>query len=177
VVFFQGVVVYSFQQSLDSSLHPPFIVFVTQVMWCELVFQAVRNCIGFSSGRNFRPKEPWCLWPTPLYEGFRNGPYNLRCDLTVALFRVILLIDFVTQLTAILHAESLVSCHNFLSLCLCFNNQSRPVWSLFMPESVILLVDKLYAEAIEAVKSRTDLSASTPELISILGDINSEIRL
>jgi hypothetical protein len=31
-----------------------------------------------------------------------------------------------------------------------------------MSNSVILLVDSLYAEAIEAVKSRTALSASTP---------------
>jgi hypothetical protein len=46
-----------------------------------------------------------------------------------------------------------------------------------MSRSVTLLVDNLYAEAIGAVKSRTDLSASTPELISILGDINSEARL
>jgi hypothetical protein len=30
------------------------------------------------------------------------------------------LIDFVTQLTAVLHAGSLVSCHNFLSLRLYF---------------------------------------------------------
>jgi hypothetical protein len=42
---------------------------------------------------------------------------------------------------------------------------------------VILLVDSLYAEAIEAVKARTALSASTPELISILGDIKFETRL
>jgi hypothetical protein len=35
----------------------------------------------------------------------------------------------------------------------------------------------LYAETIEAVKSRAALLASTPELISILGDTNSEARL
>jgi hypothetical protein len=46
-----------------------------------------------------------------------------------------------------------------------------------MSESVILLVASLYAEAREAVKSRAALLASTPELISILGDINSEARL
>jgi hypothetical protein len=39
-----------------------------------------------------------------------------------------------------------------------------------------LLLDILYAEAIEAVKSRTALSASAPELISILGDIDFEAR-
>jgi hypothetical protein len=42
-----------------------------------------------------------------------------------------------------------------------------------MSESVTLLVASLYAEATEAVKSRVALSASTPELISILGVINS----
>jgi hypothetical protein len=45
-----------------------------------------------------------------------------------------------------------------------------------MSESVILLVDNLYAEAAEAVKSRAALSDSTLELISNLADINSEFR-
>jgi hypothetical protein len=40
--------------------------------------------------------------------------------------------------------------------------------SLFRPKSVSLLVDSLYAEAIEAVKSLEALSASSPELIWIL---------
>jgi hypothetical protein len=35
-----------------------------------------------------------------------------------------------------------------------------------MSECVTLLVASLYAEAIEAVRSRAALSASTPELIS-----------
>jgi hypothetical protein len=86
-------------------------------------------------------------------------------------------ISFVTRLTAALHAISLVSCHNFLSLCLCFSKWSSPGRSFFMSESVTLLVDSLYAEAIETVKSRAALSASNPELISILGEINSEARL
>jgi hypothetical protein len=46
-----------------------------------------------------------------------------------------------------------------------------------MSESVTLLVASLYAEAIDAIKSRAALSASTLELISILGDINTEARL
>jgi hypothetical protein len=47
-----------------------------------------------------------------------------------------------------------------------------------MSESVALLVDKLYAEAIKAVKSHVALSASTPDLISILSDVNnSEAKL
>jgi hypothetical protein len=42
---------------------------------------------------------------------------------------------------------------------------------------MILLVDSLYAEATEAVKACAGLSASAPELISILGDIKFEARL
>jgi hypothetical protein len=45
-----------------------------------------------------------------------------------------------------------------------------------MFESVTLLVASLYAEATEEVKSRAALSASIPELILILGDINSKAR-
>jgi hypothetical protein len=94
-----------------------------------------------------------------------------------AFLRVIRLMVFVTRLTAALHPGSLVSCHNLLSLCLCFNKWSSPGRSLYMSESVTLLFDNLYPEAIEAVKSRPALSASTPELISIPGEINSEARL
>jgi hypothetical protein len=46
-----------------------------------------------------------------------------------------------------------------------------------MSRSVILVVDILYAEAIEAEKSRAALSASTLDLILILGDTNLEARL
>jgi hypothetical protein len=46
-----------------------------------------------------------------------------------------------------------------------------------MPECVTLMVASLYAEAVEAVKTRAALSASTPELISILGYFNSQARL
>jgi hypothetical protein len=94
-----------------------------------------------------------------------------------AFLRVIRLIDFVTQLTAVLHAGSLASTHNFLSLCLCYINRSKAWSSLFMFESVTLLVGHLYAETIEAVEWRAALSASTPDLILSWGDINSEARL
>jgi hypothetical protein len=46
-----------------------------------------------------------------------------------------------------------------------------------MSESVTCFADNLNAEAIEAVKSPAALSASTPELISNYGIINSEARL
>jgi hypothetical protein len=45
-----------------------------------------------------------------------------------------------------------------------------------MSKSVILLVDILYADSIKAVKSHAALLASTPELISILGEIYSGAR-
>jgi hypothetical protein len=93
-----------------------------------------------------------------------------------AYLRVIRLIVFVSQLTAVLHAGSFVSCHNFVSLCLCFNKRSSLSRSLFMSESVTLLVDSLYAEAIEAVKQRAALSAFTPEWISILGEVTTVPR-
>jgi hypothetical protein len=89
-----------------------------------------------------------------------------------AFLRVIRLIAFETQLTTVLHTGSMVSCHNFLSLCLCNNNRSKPGRSLLMYKSVIF-VDSLYAEAINTAKSRAALSASTSDLISIVRDINS----
>jgi hypothetical protein len=87
-----------------------------------------------------------------------------------AFLRVIRLMVFVTWFTAVLH----FSCHKFISLCFCFNRRSNPGRSLFKSETVILLVESLYAEAIEAANSRAGLSASTPELIWILGDTKSE---
>jgi hypothetical protein len=46
-----------------------------------------------------------------------------------------------------------------------------------MSEIITLLVESLYAEAVEAVKPRAALSAPTHGLISISGDVNSEARL
>jgi hypothetical protein len=91
-----------------------------------------------------------------------------------AFLRVNHLIYFVTQLTAVLHVRFLVSCHNFLSLFFSFNSRSKRGRSVLTSESVTFLVDNLYAEAMEAVKSRAALSAFIQVLISGLGDINSE---
>jgi hypothetical protein len=46
-----------------------------------------------------------------------------------------------------------------------------------MSESVSLLVSSLYVKATKAVKSLAGLSVSSPDLIWILGEINSEARL
>jgi hypothetical protein len=61
----------------------------------------------------------------------------------------------VTQLTAILHAGFQVTCHSFLNLSLCFSRFSRPSILLHESESVILLVDELYTEAIEVLDPST----------------------
>jgi hypothetical protein len=38
LLFGGGVIIFSFEYSLDSSLHLPFMDFVTQFMRCELFF-------------------------------------------------------------------------------------------------------------------------------------------
>jgi hypothetical protein len=48
--------VYGVKYSFDIGLHPPFMVFVTQIMWCELNFQSVSNCVGFIDRMKF---EAW----------------------------------------------------------------------------------------------------------------------
>jgi hypothetical protein len=55
----------------------------------------------------------------------------------------------------------LVTCHNFLNLHLCFSKLPKLGMSLLMPESVILFAANLHAEAIEAIKSRAALLASS----------------
>jgi hypothetical protein len=68
------------------------------------------------------------------------------------------LIAFETQFTSVLHPGSRVSCHNFLILLLYFNNRSRRGISLFNSDKVILLVDILYAVAMEAVNAHAALT-------------------
>jgi hypothetical protein len=82
-----------------------------------------------------------------------------------AFLRVILLMVLATHLSAVLHAASRVICHSFLNFLLCFGRLPRPGRRLLRSESVILLVDSLNAEVIEAVKSRAALSASSPSLL------------
>jgi hypothetical protein len=94
-----------------------------------------------------------------------------------ALLRVIRLMVLETELTAVIHAGFRVTCHSFLSLRLCFSRLSKPGRSLLKSESVMLLVESMYAEAIGAGKSRAALSAFSPELIWILGVIIWDARL
>jgi hypothetical protein len=79
------------------------------------------------------------------------------------------------QLTAVLHAGSWITCQSFLNPRLCFSRLSRPGRQLLRPESVILPVDNLYAEAIEAVKSWVALSVSSP--VNLDSQWNPKARL
>jgi hypothetical protein len=60
---------------------------------------------------------------------------------------------------------------------LCWSSLSRLDEPRLLTEIVAVLVDSLYAEAIEAAKWRAALSASIHELISTLGDTKAEARL
>jgi hypothetical protein len=80
---------------------------------------------------------------------------------------VIPLMVLVTQLTAILHVGSQVTYHSFLNHRLCFSRLSRTSRCLLRFESVILLVGSLYAETIEALKSRVAISASISNLLGL----------
>jgi len=46
-VIFRGIVVDSLEHSLNSSIHPPFVGFVTLGIRCEQIFQAVGNRVDF----------------------------------------------------------------------------------------------------------------------------------
>jgi hypothetical protein len=128
----------------------------------------------------------WWSWSIPVCEDFAMGHIawgvtsvfvSFVSHRSSAFFRVMRVTAFETQFTAALRPGSLVSCHNFLIFLLYLKRRSRPGISLFKSDKVILFVDSLYADAIEAVKARAALSASTPELISTLGDIRFEARL
>jgi hypothetical protein len=54
---FCGGVVLGFKQSLDITLHPLFVEFVRQVVWCEPIFQTA-IALAFSIGRNLGPEKP-----------------------------------------------------------------------------------------------------------------------
>jgi hypothetical protein len=140
------------------------MVFVTQVMRRELVFQAV-----IIAG----PLNP-SFFKRDFAIGYIALGVTTNLDIFVprrsrAVLRIICLIVFETQLTAVLKDGFLVSCHNSLSPSFWFNRRSRPGRKLVAFESVTLLVDDLYDEAIEAVMSRAALLSSTPGVYSLGG--------
>jgi len=71
----------------------------------------------------------------------------------------------------------LVLCHKFRNLRLSYRKWSKSESALFRSESVSLRVDKLYAEAIEAVKILAAFSASSTVSIWIRGGIKSGASL
>jgi hypothetical protein len=85
--------------------------------------------------------------------------------LSSTLFQTILLTFQATHFTAVPHAGSLVSCHNFRRFCSGFNKWSRPGILYFQCKIVVFLVNILYAEAKEAANSCAALSASLEEWI------------
>jgi hypothetical protein len=112
--------------------------------------------LAFSSRWYWRPRGPWIAVgahdPTWFKRDLATGqiPWGVTLQLPTfvshclsAFLWVILLIILVTQLTAVLQAESLVSCHNFLSLCPCFNSHSKLGKLLCKSERVRVLVNSL----------------------------------
>jgi hypothetical protein len=86
------------------------------------------------------------------------------------------LIVFEIQLNAFLHNGSLfLATVSLISSCVLATYLNQK-YLLFNSESLIFLVGSLYIGALEAVNSSAALSASTPELIPILGDIKLETR-
>jgi hypothetical protein len=167
------------------SLHLLLMVFVTQIMRCDLLLWPC-STLAFSFGRYVVKKNMnsgWYLWSIPFHKRFWNRPQNLRCDLTVPYF---CFPPFECLSTG--HSSDgfgdRINCYftrwiptylpQFSYLRLRFSRLSRPGRSLLRSERVIFLVDSLYAEAIETVKSQAALSASSHELIWILCEINSE---
>jgi hypothetical protein len=141
--------------------------------------------LAFPNGWNFIPKGPWiavgALSPSLFVRSFSMGQFawGVTSDLAIfdshrssALLRVMRLIVFEIKSNALLHIGSLVSCHSFLNLFLCFSNLSKPGISLFNSEGWTLL----YAEVMGFINLSAALSDSTPELISILDDIKVETR-
>jgi hypothetical protein len=122
----------------------------------------------------------WCPWFPHFLRDFAIGRPQFLIVFSYrscVFLRINLLIDFATRLNSVLHPGSLVSCHSFLSSRFSFNRQSNPGMSLFRVGSLILQVDSPCAESVVAVKSYAALSASSPELISFLGDIKSGSRI
>jgi hypothetical protein len=102
---------------------------------------------------------------------------NLYLVFSVFTSRPTSLLASTVQFTSVFYAGSRVSCHNFLSLCLCLSSLSRLHGPRLRSKIVVVLVDSLYAEATETAESRAALLFSIHELISTLGDTKAEARL
>jgi hypothetical protein len=128
----------------------------------------------------------WCLLSSPFYEKFRSRHIawgvnwqiaNFLSHPSSALFQTNLLTFRATQFIPVLHAVSLVSCHNILSFLLYSTKWFSSGISYFPSKIVVFLVDSLYAKAIVAAKSCAALSVSLQEWICVFGNRSSEPRL
>jgi hypothetical protein len=158
------------------------MTFVTQAMRCELGFERFRSHVGFLVLVLFLKGHEQRLVPLahPFHKRFRNRSQNLRRDLTVPYFCFPPFECLSTGNSPDGFDDPIscrFTCHSFFNLRLCFSRFSRPGTSLLRSESVIFLVDSLYTETIESVKSRAALSDSSPEVIWIVCEINSKARL
>jgi hypothetical protein len=121
----RGIVIFSFEQSLDSTLHPLLMIFITQHLPDEIV--------GLKDHKwQLVPGVHPCLLGTLQWAKFRVVSHRYS-----VFFRVMCVIVFETQFTAFLHPGSLVSCHSFLICFLHFNSQSRPGRSFLNFDKVI----------------------------------------
>jgi hypothetical protein len=126
-------------------------------------------------------RDSWCPWSIPVHEG--HTAWGVTPTIATAsrrrsaLLRVSQPIAFESPLNVLLHSGSLVSCHSFLSLFLYFSNLSKHGKSLFILQSLNLLVYNRHSEAMDVVTSRIALSASISGLISLIGDTKLQARL
>jgi len=122
----------------------------------------------------------WWLWSIPPHKGFSQEPRLhevspqsglFKCSTSQFIPMIILWIVLVTQLSAILHAGSLVSCHNFRSLR--FSCRKTHCFGLRM----CMRVCSLYAKAMEAVKGLAAFTASSTVSVWSRGWIKWETTL
>jgi hypothetical protein len=75
---------------LHLSLHLPFMAVVTQVLRCELLFQAIIFSVGLFYRMILKfqitTNSNWCLWSIPAREGLRNSPDNFGRGLQSHIF-------------------------------------------------------------------------------------------
>jgi hypothetical protein len=185
LTFFQRGVICRCEQSLDSSLGSSHRSW--DVNWLCKQSSVV---LAFSFGLYVISKGPWTavgafvsfLFIRNFTIGHRAWGVTSQLHTFVlhrlsAFLPVIHLMILATQLTAVLHSGSRVTYHSFVKLHLRFNKLSRPGRSLLRSKSVILLVDSLYTETMEAVKSWTTLSALStgPEWFLVIGRLVDDL--
>jgi hypothetical protein len=101
-------------------------------------------------------KSGWWLWAIRFHKGYRNRPQSSRCDVTVLYFCFPSLSAFLRAVQLLVWRTNYVPFYMLVSRLLATVSLasafvlalSRPGRSLFRSESVIVLVDNLYTEAI-----------------------------